>query len=98
MGALTADDATIRADKEDPLPFPAAVAVRDLRDFEVDEREPMLGKAKVVAFEDLRVLEEEEGDGHEREGAMDEVAAAILSLSNNVCAEQIRVTQSGGGF
>lgn len=77
IGALTADEATIRAEREDPVPFPATVAVRDLRDLEVDEREPMLGKAKVVAFDDLRALEEEEGDGHEREGAMDEVAAAI---------------------
>lgn len=83
-GALTADDETIRAEREDPvaepIPFPATVAVSDLRDLEEDERKPILGRAKFLAFEDLRVLDEEEGDGHEREGAMDEVAAAIFSV------------------
>lgn len=78
-GVLTADEETIRAPREDPvaepIPFPATVAVNDLRDLEFDERKPILGRAKVL---DLRVLDEEEGDGHEREGAMDEVAAAIF--------------------
>ena len=76
-GALTADDATILAEREDPVPFPGTVAVSDLRDFEVDETKLMLGKAKLVPFDDLR---EEERDGHERGGAMDEVAAAICYL------------------
>jgi len=78
-GALTADEETMRAAREDPVaPFPATVAVSDLRDLEEDERKPILGRAKVLALEDQRVLDEEEGDGHEREGAMDEVAAAIF--------------------
>lgn len=68
----------------EPIPFPAKVAVSDRRDLDADERKPILGRAKALAFEDLRVLEEEEGDGHEREGAMDEVAAAISQC--NVCA------------
>ena len=71
-GALTAADATILAEREDPVPFPGTVAVSDLRDFEVDETKP---KAKLVAFDVLRAL-----DGHERGGAMDEVAAAICYL------------------
>lgn len=90
-GVLTADDATIRAEREDPVaePFPATVAVNDLRDFEEDERKPILGRAKLEAFEDLRILDEEEGDGHESEGAMDEVAAAIFSQCiTNVCGKR----------
>lgn len=75
-GALTAEDATILAEREDLVPCPGTVADRDLRDFEVEETKLMLGEAKVVAFDDLRGLE----DGRERVGAMDEVAAAICSL------------------
>ena len=81
IGALTADDATILAEREDPVPFPETAAERDLRDLEAEKVKPMLGKAKVETFDDLRALEEEEEGGHEREGAMDEVAAAILSLT-----------------
>lgn len=82
-GVLTADDATIRAEREDPVaeptPFPATVAVSNLRDLEEDERKPILGIAKLLGCEDLRDLDDEEADGHERGGAMDEVAAAISS-------------------